>query len=206
MPDPLSDREKLERQNRMRRNFRLLALFVAIYFFISAGYGYYNHATLPKIDENLAASDTFIHPEVFRNAFNACLSASGSALPTANADDTHDGYVAVLAPGLELRGLADPDTLLSTRVQVQARYPDALPPEAVDAIRAFVGACENTTDEDHIRAIVHALGVDTDYGNNARGKEFKERKVQNDFGILYEISFTPGEPNELTVQATKISG
>ncbi len=53
------ERLKLEKNNRMRKNFRILALCVAVYYFISAGFSYYEESQDKKIRIDSEISSVF---------------------------------------------------------------------------------------------------------------------------------------------------
>lgn len=53
------ERLKLEKNNRMRKNFRILALCVAVYYFISAGFSYYEESQDKKIRIDSEISTVF---------------------------------------------------------------------------------------------------------------------------------------------------
>lgn len=53
------ERLKLEKNNRMRKNFRILALCVAVYYFISAGFSFYEESQDKKIRIDSEISSVF---------------------------------------------------------------------------------------------------------------------------------------------------
>lgn len=206
-PEEKLAREKKAKHDRIRRNLRILALAVAAYYFVSAGYSWYqeNQAENAKeasamVDASVHAAQLFADPVAFRERFNDSINAQRSSLPTANANDSTEGFVAVLSPAIELRGVIPPDAQDIAYMQLQTRYPDALPPESITALRAFVLACENATDQKQADEILNALGIIPTPDANEAGKVFAPTMVQSP-GVRYELSFVDDAIDELTIKA-----
>ena len=206
-PEERLAREKKAKHDRIRRNLRILALAVAAYYFVSAGYSWYqeNQAENAKeasamVDASVHATQLFADPVAFRERFNDSINAQRSSLPTANANDSTEGFVAVLSPAIELRGVIPPDAQDIAYMQLQTRYPDALPPESITALRAFVLACENATDQKQADEILNALGIIPTPDANEAGKVFAPTMVQSP-GVRYELSFVDDAIDELTIKA-----
>ncbi len=206
-PEEKLAREKKAKHDRIRRNLRILALAVAAYYFVSAGYSWYqeNQAENAKeasamVDASVHATQLFADPVAFRERFNDSINAQRSSLPTANANDSTEGFVAVLSPAIELRGVIPPDAQDIAYMQLQTRYPDALPPESITALRAFVLACENATDQKQADEILNALGIIPTPDANEAGKVFAPTMVQSP-GVRYELSFVDDAIDELTIKA-----
>ena len=197
---------KAEKNRRIRRNLRILALVVACYYFISAGYTWWQEREREGAQEGseIAASselsDAFANPQIFRDRFNASINEQRSSLPTANANDSTSGFVAVLSPAVELRGVVDEESQATLYMQLQTRYPDALPPESLTALRAFVCACENTLDAAKADEILSSLGITPETDANEAGKVFEAAQIQTEHA-RYELSFTYDAIDELTLKA-----
>lgn len=197
---------KAEKNRRIRRNLRILALVVACYYFISAGYTWWQereHEGAQEGSEIAASSelsDAFANPQIFRDRFNASINEQRSSLPTANANDSTSGFVAVLSPAVELRGVVDEESQATLYMQLQTRYPDALPPESLTALRAFVCACENTLDAAKADEILNSLGIIPETDANEAGKVFEAAQIQTEHA-RYELSFTDDAIDELTLKA-----
>ncbi len=199
---------KEERNYRIRRNLRILALAVAAWYFISAGFSWYDEHQAKKAQEAAAqaeaavsaAATVFADPQTFREKFNAAIDTMRSSLPTANADDGTEGFVAVLSPSIELRGVLKDGTQEIDYLQAQTRYPDALPPDSITAFRAFISACENGGSLTTADEILNALGIIPEPDANQAGKIFVPAVVQSD-QVRYELSFTDDEIDELTIKA-----
>ena len=205
-PEEKAARLKKEKHERVRRNLRIIALVVAGYYFISAGYSWYQE----KQAEDAKAANAMINaaavanalndPAAFRERFNSAINLQRSSLPTANANDSTEGFVAVLSPAIELRGVLKPDSQDIDYLQLQTRYPDALPPESLNALRAFVLACENSQDLKLADDIITALGIIPEPDANEADKVFESAQAQSQT-VRYELSFSSGEIDELTVRA-----
>ena len=184
------------------RNLKIAVVCLALYYLVSAGYGLYTQSALPRIDPALAAGETLTQPSVFLVNYNTCLGVMGSSLAAARAEDHSGGYTAHLAEQLEMHGEIRADGMLQ-QVQVQSRYRGALPAAALEAIRALVGTCENTANEDYINYFMRGLGIHPAPGMNESGKVFEARRVRNDSGLQYQVSFEPGSDSVLTVSVTR---
>lgn len=205
-PEERAAKEKEERNRRMRRNLRILALVVACYYFISAGYTWWQERERDGAQEgaDMAASaqmsSVFANPQIFRDRFNASINEQRSSLPTANANDSTTGFIAVLSPAVELRGVVDEESQATLYMQLQTRYPDALPPESLTALRAFVCACEDTLDMAKADEILDSLGIIPETDANEAGKFFEAAQIQTEHA-RYELSFTDDAIDELTLKA-----
>ncbi len=198
-------RLKQEKHNRIRRNLRIIALAVAAYYFVSAGYTWYQEKQAENAQTSsqmikAANQDVFADPAAFRERFNRAINAQRSSLPTANANDSTEGFVAVLSPAIELRGVMRPNEQQIAYMQLQTRYPDALPPESLTALKAFIAACENTTDLSTCDEILQALDIAPQPDANPAGKVFAPVQAQSP-GIRYELSFKEDAIDELTLKA-----
>lgn len=192
---------KKEKNDRIRRNLRILALAVACYYFVSAGYSWWEESKVENNPDTVAEQVLPINnPPLFREHFNASINALRSSLPTANANDSTSGFIAVLSPAIELRGVLNEADGSVQYVQLQTRYPDALPPESLTALRAFVCACEDNSDPEYADQILKALGIEPQEDANEAGKVFAETQVQSD-KVRYELSFSDDAIDELTLRA-----
>lgn len=192
---------KQEKNDRIRRNLRILALCVAAYYFISAGYTWYEESQTEALQgQTEVLTGLLDDPSAFRDRFNASINDQHSILPTANANDTTEGFVAVLSPAVELRGFAKEGSKALAAVQLQTRYPYALPEESLQALRAFIAACENNPDSALADDILRNLGIEPAVDGNPDNKVFEPAVVQSQL-MQYELTFRPDAIDELTVQA-----
>lgn len=195
------EERKKEKNDRIRRNLRMVALVVACYYFISAGYTWWEES---KAENNPAAAAVQMQPlsnsQLFRERFNASLNEQRSSLPTANANDSSSGFIAVLSPAIELRGVLNEADGSVQYMQLQTRYPDALPPESLTALRAFVSACEDNSDPAYADRILSELGIEPEPDANEAGKVFEEVQVQSE-KVHYTLSFSADAIDELTLRA-----
>ncbi len=65
-------------------------------------------------------------PAAFRETFNRLINQKDTSLPTANANDTPEGFIAVLSTAVEMKGVARPNSKELNNIQIQTRYPDAI--------------------------------------------------------------------------------
>ena len=128
------DQEKQQKSDKVRRNLRLFALVLAGYYFASAGYSWYQQnqsesQAVVAVNEQNPLRD----PVAFRETFNRLINQKDTSLPTANANDTPEGFIAVLSTAVEMKGVARPNSKELSNIQIQTRYPDAFPPESINA-------------------------------------------------------------------------
>lgn len=192
--------EKSLKQEKIRRGFRIAAILLALYYFITAGFSFWEESKREEQSQNSTYVNVLSSPEEFRNKFNASIDAQRSSLPIANANDTVEGFVAVLSPAVEICGVAKEGLKELSYVQVQTRYPGALPPESLVAFKAFISACENTQDETIINEILTNLDIVPENDANADDKAFKESIVESQT-MHYETKFVKDSIDELTIIA-----
>lgn len=203
--------EKQQKHDRVRRNLRLIALGVAAYYFISAGYSWYQESQLE--DGAQVTNGQFVagmhnplqDPQSFRDTFNSLLNQLDTSLPLANANDSTDGFVAVLSTAIEIRGYARPNSKELEAVQIQTRYPDAFPPESLKSLQTFVLACERMADPnvnmDFADEVLRHIGLEPQLDANEDNKMFSPKTVHSN-NFEYKSSFTSGPIDELTLVAT----
>lgn len=205
-PEQIAE-EKQEKHERVRRNLRLIALAVAAYYFISAGYSWYQESQLEDGAQIVAASqhNPLQDPQLFRDTFNSLLDQQDTSLPLANANDSTEGFVAVLSTAIEIKGYAKPNSKELQSVQIQTRYPDAFPPESLKAFQTFVLACERLVDPnasaDFADEVLRHIGLVPELDANENDKVFNPSVVHSS-GFEYRSTFTSGPIDELTLIAT----
>ncbi len=200
------EQEKKEKHDKVRRNLRLVALVLAVYYFGSAAYTWYQESQLEEsavLAQNMA--NPLASPQDFRNTFNSLINAADTSLPTANANDTTDGFVAVLSTAVEMQGYAKPNSKELHRVQIQTRYPDAFPPESIVAFENFILACERMADPNATMERAHEvmtnIGLVPALDANPDNKIFEPTVVQS-ANYEYRTTFSAGPIDELTLVAT----
>ena len=203
-PEQLEE-EKMARREKTRRNLRLIALVLAGYYFISAGYSWYQERQLEQQALLAESENPLSEPQRFRDTFNGLINGADTSLPTANANDTPDGFVAVLSPAVEIRGIALPNSRELHSLQIQTRYPDAFPPESLTAIENFILALERLADPKATHAEAQAMMRQMDIipqpDANEDDKIFPEVKLDS-LAYQYRTTFTHGPIDELTIIAT----
>lgn len=202
------EQEKKERHEKMRRNLRLVAIVLAIYYFASAGYSWYQESQLEQgaiVAQNMA--NPLANPQDFRNTFNSLINAADTSLPTANANDTPEGFIAVLSTAVEMQGYAKPNSKELQSVQIQTRYPDAFPPESLVAFENFILACERMADPnatmERAHEVMNNFGLVPALDANPDDKNFEPTVVQS-VHFEYRTTFNAGPIDELTLVATPI--
>ena len=197
---------KEQKNDRVRRNLRIVALVIAAYYFASAGWSWYQeseHASNATIAANI--SNPLKDPVAFRDTFNSLINEQDTSLPTANANDTPEGFVAVLSTAVEMKGTAKPNSRELQSVQIQTRYPEGLPPESLVAFRTFILTNErlfdSAADEKLANTVLSSLGVTPEFDANEDNKNFEPLNVLT-HGYLYQTTFTSGPIDELTLVVT----
>lgn len=202
------EQEKKEKNDRVRRNLRLIALVLAFYYFGSAAYTWYEESQLEDsavATQNMA--NPLANPQDFRNTFNGLINAADTSLPTANANDTTEGFVAVLSTAVEMQGYAKPNSKELQSVQIQTRYPDAFPPESIVAFENFILACERMVDPnvtmERAHEVMNNFGLVPAQDANPDNKMFEPAVVQT-ANFEYRTTFSSGPIDELTLVATPL--
>ena len=198
--------EKQAKNDKVRRNLRIVALVLACYYFASAGYSWYQES---QHEQNATTATNLQNPlkdpVLFRQTFNTLINEQDTSLPTANANDTPDGFVAVLSTSVEMQGMAKPNSKELQSVQIQTRYPDAFPPESLKAFKTFILANERLYNSEADMALVdevlNNLGIIPKFDANEDNKVFAPTTVQTD-GYQYQTTFTSGPIDELTLVVT----
>lgn len=189
------EKKELNRQ-RMRRNLRIIAILVAAYYFITAFMSYYDEQQRAKLNETLDVAQSISDPKLFRENFNTYLNQNDSILPLANANDDSNGFVAPLSTALELEGFNYENSKTIQKVQLSARFTDALSTDALLAFKAFIAACENTADDKYIESILFSLGIIS----NEQEHNFENTKLVTNNRVYY-VEYTQGPLNELVLSA-----
>ncbi len=138
-------------------------------------------------------------------------------MPTANANDTPEGFISVLSTAVEMKGVARPNSKELNNIQIQTRYPDAFPPESINAFQTFVLACElmanPSATQEEADAILDSLGIiprvdaneaDNRVDANEADKVFENMSVTSS-AYRYETYFTSGPIDELTLTVTPLA-
>ncbi len=201
--------EKQAKNDKIRRNLRLFALVLAGYYFASAGYSWYQEnqsesQAITAVNELNPLRD----PVAFRSTFNQLINERDTSLPTANANDTPEGFIAVLSTAVEIKGVARANSKELANVQIQTRYPDAFPPESINAFQTFVLACERLANpqatQEQADGILDSLGIIPRVDANENDKLFPNTSVTSP-AYRYETTFTSGPIDELTLVAIPLA-
>ena len=199
-------KEKQAKNDKVRRNLRIVALVIACYYFASAGYSWYQesaHEQNATVATNI--QNPLKDPVAFRQTFNQLINEQDTSLPTANANDTPEGFVAVLSTSVEMQGHAKSNSKELYSVQIQTRYPDAFPPESLKAFKTFILANERLFDPNAPMSmadeVLNNLGIIPEFDANQDNKVFEAATVQTQ-GYQYQTTFTSGPIDELTLVVT----
>lgn len=201
--------EKQAKREKTRRNLRIIALCLAAYYFGSAIYSWYEESqheanAVAEVNINNPLKD----PQAFRDAFNALINAADTSLPIATANDSQDGFVAVLSTALEIQGHVKPQSKELQEVQIQTRYPDAFPPESILAFRSFVLACEQLANpaftQEQADQLLSQAGLVPQVDANEDNKVFPNSTFRSNT-YEYRTTFTSGPIDELTLIAVPLA-
>lgn len=201
--------EKQAKREKTRRNLRIIALCLAAYYFGSAIYSWYEESqheanAVAEININNPLKD----PQAFRDAFNALINAADTSLPIATANDSQEGFVAVLSTSLEIQGRMKPQSKELQEVQIQTRYPNAFPPESILAFRSFVLACEQLANpaftQEQADQLLSQAGLVPQVDANEDNKVFPNSTFRSN-AYEYRTNFTSGPIDELTLIAVPLA-
>ena len=162
MPAPIPTESSAAKKERIRRNLRIIALCVACYYFISAGFTWYSdheaekYRLLPQV-ENVFASE---------GDFNKALEAASKDGADPKADDDQGRIL-----------LEQKDGAVGKAV-FQAKFEQGLSAAGKARAHAYLMACENTTDEKTIAKLMEILCMnETDPAKLKSGLQATSRRV-----------------------------
>ena len=162
MPFPIPSESSKEKKERIRRNLRIIAICVACYYFISAGFTWYNDYQAEKTRLLPEIENVFVSESDFTKALNAA--AKGSFEISSDADsgklslEREDGAIA--------------------KAVFEAKFSKGLSGTQKERARAFLMACENTYDEKTINKLIDILCLnETDPQKIKSGLQAKSRHV-----------------------------
>ena len=146
--------EEIQKRKQLRKNLRLLALAAACYYFISAGFSFYEDHQAQKtrvvkeIDNVFASRQDF--SQVLNNAFNESQLLS---------ENTKDGFILSSSQtGGKISALLEDGEI--SALNFEASFDQGLNFADTKLLRAFFKACENTTDEKTVSKIIEVLKLD----------------------------------------------
>lgn len=148
--------EQLEKKERMRKNLRLLALAAAIYYFISAGFSFYEDHEAQKTRLLPDVSAVFASEESYLEVLKAVVPDANLTLQTAPNDESvilRDGQSTGITASMAPDG--------SVAICFEAPFPEGgLSSSDMDRLKSYLTACENTTKTETIDEIVRVLHLD----------------------------------------------
>ncbi len=155
--EELKARLKREKNDRVRKNLRILGLVVACYYFLSAGIDYYQQKKAEGLMLNQEASDVFEKAEYIKSTLSSSLalfSDKGLAFASYSADGaavTNDGLAKVVNDTAQGKVLSSTFT---------ASFDKVLSSESTALFYAFLGSIENTSDTSALKQMAKRLGCD----------------------------------------------
>lgn len=148
--------EQAEKKERMRKNLRLLALAAAIYYFISAGFSFYEDHEAAKTRLLPEVSQVFSSEESYLEVLRAVVPGANLTLESAPHDESvilRDGQNTGIVTSMAPDG--------SVAVSFEAPFPEGgLVASDMDRLKSYLTACENTTKTETIDEIVRVLHLD----------------------------------------------
>ncbi len=162
MPQPIPTEDAQQKKDRVRRNLRIIALCVAGYYFISAGFTWYSDHQAEKLRLLPQVENVFASDEDFSKALHAASNGSSDL----NAD-MDAGRITL-----------EENAGAVSKAVFQARFESGLNVIEKTRARAFLMACENTTDEKTITKLMDILCMnETDPSKIKSGLEAATRRV-----------------------------
>lgn len=146
--------EEIEKKNRLRKNLRLLALAAACYYFISAGLNFYEDSQAEKVRILKDIPLSLVSKQDFTQVLQAVIPGSEISIE----GDHETGLV--LNHGTSTSIEISEGQYGSLIFSFDAPFPEGgLSDGDMGALRAYLTACENTTEEKTIDEIIRVLGL-----------------------------------------------
>ncbi|MGN0909107.1 MAG: hypothetical protein ACI4NA_05755 [Succinivibrio sp.] len=162
MPSPIPTEDAAQKKERVRRNLRIIALCVAGYYFISAGFTWYSDHQAEKLRLVPQVENVFASEGDFSKVLDAA--SNGSADLAAGVDA---GRISLEMKNGEVN-----------KAVFQAKFEDGLNVVEKTRARAFLMACENTTDDKTIGKLMDILCMnETDPAKLKSGLQAASRRV-----------------------------
>ena len=145
--------EEIQKREKMRKNLRLLALAAACYYFISAGFSFYEDSQAEKVRVVKEIDNAFASEKDFTSVFATALN-EGPIEAKSLADGS--GFYLTAKDGTSDISSLNEDGKLSA-VVFEAPFDGGLNQDEMLRLRAFLKACENSTVEETIDKIIEVL-------------------------------------------------
>ncbi len=193
-----AQQEKLEKQERMRKNIRVIALCLAAYYFISAGFEWYEESQAKERMLNQEISTVFENTAVLSGNTEKALALfrnNGAVFAALGADGTltsSDGTAAIST---------DADSQKVRSVTFSAHYDKTLSHDAFALIKTFISSIENTNDTKAVEGMSRRIGFD-DQAEQLTFKEGNWTTAKANYALT--VGNADGK-NTVTVKAQPVS-
>jgi hypothetical protein len=162
MPAQVPTESAQEKKERVRRNLRIIALCVAGYYFISAGFTWYNDHQAEKFRLLPQVENVFASEADFGRALDAASKDGADG-----AEGADSGRISLDASGGAV-----------SKAVFEASFQNGLSDDEKDRARAFLMACENSSDGKTISKLMDVLCMnETDPARLKSGLEAATRRV-----------------------------
>lgn len=146
--------EEIQKRKQLRKNLRLLALAAACYYFISAGFSFYEDHQAQKIRVVKEIDNVFASQQDFSLVLNNAFKESPLLC-----ENTKDGFTIFSSQtGGKISALLEDGEI--SALNFEALFDQGLNFADSKLLRAFFKACENTTDEKTVSKIIEVLKLD----------------------------------------------
>ncbi|MCI6797276.1 MAG: hypothetical protein MR571_05385, partial [Succinatimonas sp.] len=146
--------EEIQKRKQLRKNLRLLALAAACYYFISAGFSFYEDHQAQKIRVVKEIDNVFASQQDFSLVLNNAFKESPLLC-----ENTKDGFtLSSSQTGGKISALLEDGEI--SALNFEALFDQGLNFADSKLLRAFFKACENTTDEKTVSKIIEVLKLD----------------------------------------------
>ena len=153
--------DEIVKRERLRKNLRLLALAVALYYFFSAGYSYYEDSQAEKTRIVTQVSDSFASKEEFLQVFNASNKLQNTEVEECKVNGLNGFSFNDHYPNTSFKAEYEygQDGRLGA-ITFEVPFHDGLSSQDLQSFKNFVAACENTNASETIDGIVKALKLE----------------------------------------------
>lgn len=197
----ITEEQKQAHKKKVRRNFQIIAICVAAYYFFSAGMAYYDESERPKLNENVDVAESISDTQTFKDNFNYYLQLQNVApVNFNNQQPTADGFEVPLSDSLSMIGIYEKNSSKLEKIQIKVKSAEALPDNALVYLKALIAATENSSEEEYINDLLVKLGIIQSFESDQKDKILEPQKFATNRHI-YTVSITGEAFDELTLMA-----